>query len=147
MTDNFSGNLPFLVHMLYAVCLMAKTDIAAKLLSLLLAVVSAFGLYAFCARFLSRRVGALALFAFFAAGMVIEIAVTTRKSRSAPLSACITCRQMLGEGVALNVGATISGDLFVLGLPSVIMYGSPSCVGTLDGGGGHEADIISSSPR
>jgi len=78
LTDNFSGNLPFLVHMLYAVCLMAKTDIAAKLLSLLLAVVSAFGLYAFCARFLSRRVGALALFAFFATGMVIEIAVTTR---------------------------------------------------------------------
>jgi len=78
LTDNFSGNLPFLIHMLYAVCLMAKTDIAAKLLSLLLAVVSAFGVYAFCARFLSRRVGALALFAFFAAGMVVEIAVTAR---------------------------------------------------------------------
>ncbi len=78
LTDNFSGNLPFLVHMLYAVCLMAKTDIAAKLLSLLLAVVSAFGAYAFCARFLSRRAGALALFAFFAAGMVVEIAVTVR---------------------------------------------------------------------
>jgi hypothetical protein len=54
---------------------------------------------------------------------------------------------MLVEGVALNVGATISGDLFVLGLPNVIMYGSPSYVGTLDGGGGHEADIISSRPR
>ena len=78
LTDNFSGNLPVLIHMLYAVCLMAKSDIAAKLLSLLLAVVSAFGLYAFCARFLSRRVGALALFAFLAAGMVVEIAVTTR---------------------------------------------------------------------
>jgi len=78
LTDNFSGNLPLLIHMLYAVCLMAKTDIAAKLLSLLLAVVSAFGLYAYCARFLSRRVGALALFAFFAAGMVVEIAVTAR---------------------------------------------------------------------
>jgi 4-amino-4-deoxy-L-arabinose transferase-like glycosyltransferase len=78
LTDNLSGNLPLLIHMLYAVCLMAKSDIAAKLLSLLLAVVSAFGLYAFCARFLSRRVGALALFAFFAAGMVIEIAVTAR---------------------------------------------------------------------
>jgi dolichyl-phosphate-mannose-protein mannosyltransferase len=78
LTDNFSGNLPLLVHMLYAVCLMAKTDIAAKLLGLLLAVVSAFGLYAFCARFLSRRVGALAIFAYFAAGMVVEIAVTTR---------------------------------------------------------------------
>jgi 4-amino-4-deoxy-L-arabinose transferase-like glycosyltransferase len=78
LTDNFSGNLPLLIHMLYAVCLMAKTDIAAKLLSLLLAVISAFGLYAFCARFLSRRVGALALFAFFAAGIVIEIAVTSR---------------------------------------------------------------------
>jgi 4-amino-4-deoxy-L-arabinose transferase-like glycosyltransferase len=78
LTDNFSGNLPFLIHMLYAVCLMAKTDIAAKLLSLLRAAISAFGLYAFCARFLSRRAGALALFAFFAAGMVVEIAVTTR---------------------------------------------------------------------
>ena len=78
LTDNFSGNLPFLIHMLYAVCLMAKTDIAAKLLGLLLAVVIAFGVYAFCARFLSRRVGALALFAFFAAGMVVEIAVTAR---------------------------------------------------------------------
>lgn len=78
LTDNFSGNLPLLINMLYAVCLMAKTDIAAKLLSLLLAVVSAFGVYAFCARFLSRRVGALALFAFFATTMVVEIAVTTR---------------------------------------------------------------------
>jgi 4-amino-4-deoxy-L-arabinose transferase-like glycosyltransferase len=78
LTDNFSGNLPFLVHMLYAVCLMAKTDIAAKLLSFLLAVISAFGVYGFCARFLSRRIGSLALFIFFAAGMVIENAVTTR---------------------------------------------------------------------
>jgi rhamnogalacturonan endolyase len=44
-------------------------------------------------------------------------------------------RQMLGESVALNGSATISGDLFAPGLPNVILNGSPNYGGTLDGGG------------
>jgi 4-amino-4-deoxy-L-arabinose transferase-like glycosyltransferase len=76
--DNFSGNLPFLIHMVYAVCLLAKADIAAKLFSLVLAVATALAVYAFCVRFLNRHTGFVALFAFFASGMVVEVAVTTR---------------------------------------------------------------------
>ena len=76
--DNFSGNMPLLVHMIYALCLMAKADIAAKLVSLALAVTSALAVYGFCARFLNRRIAALAMFAFFGAGMVVEVAVTSR---------------------------------------------------------------------
>jgi autotransporter-associated beta strand protein len=44
-------------------------------------------------------------------------------------------RQMLGESVALNGSATISGDLFAPGLPNVILNGSPNYGGTLDGDG------------
>ena len=44
-------------------------------------------------------------------------------------------RQMLGENVALNGSATITGDLFAPGLPNVILNGSPNYGGTLDGGG------------
>ncbi len=44
-------------------------------------------------------------------------------------------RQMLGESVALNGSATIRGDLYVPGLPRVILNGSPSYGGTIDGGG------------
>src|SRR5262245_44125294 len=44
-------------------------------------------------------------------------------------------RQMLGESMALNGSTTISGDLFVPGLPNVILNGSPNYGGTLDGGG------------
>jgi hypothetical protein len=44
-------------------------------------------------------------------------------------------RQMLGENVALNGSATITGDLFAPGLPNVILNGSPSYGGTLDGSG------------
>lgn len=76
--DNFGGNMPLLLHMIYAVCLMVKSDIAAKLFSLGLAVMSSLAIYGFCARFLNRRVGAIAMFGFFGAGMVVEVAVTSR---------------------------------------------------------------------
>jgi len=76
--DNFSGNMPMLIHMLYVVCLMAKAEIAAKIFSLLLAITTALMLYAFGKRFFGRVTGLLALFIFFAAGMVVEVAVTAR---------------------------------------------------------------------
>ena len=76
--NNLFGNLPFLIHMLYLPCLMAGSDVAAKLFSLFLAITTAVSLYAFCGRFLTRYTGLLALFAFFAAGVVVEVAITTR---------------------------------------------------------------------
>lgn len=78
VTDNFSGNLPFLIHMVYAICLLAKADIAAKLFSLVLAFATAMAVYAFCVRFINRHTGFVALFAFFASGMAVEVAITTR---------------------------------------------------------------------
>ncbi|MFL6215418.1 MAG: ArnT family glycosyltransferase [Blastocatellia bacterium] len=78
LVDNAAGNMPFLMQMIYAVCLMAKTDIAARVFSLLVALICGLAIYGFCARFLSRRTGVVAAFAFFAAGMVIEVAVTCR---------------------------------------------------------------------
>jgi len=78
VADNWAGNVPFLIQMLYAICLMARADIAAKLFSLCLALVCSLSLYAFGKRFLGRRVGLLAMFGFFAAGMVVEVAVTSR---------------------------------------------------------------------
>ena len=76
--DNWAGNMPFLIQMVYAVCLMAKADIAARLLSLFVAVMCSLSLYAFCARFLTRRSGVAALFGFFGAGMIVEVAITSR---------------------------------------------------------------------
>jgi hypothetical protein len=76
--DNWAGNMPFLIQMLYALCLMAKADIATKLFSLCLAFVCSLSLYAFGCRFLTRRAGLVAMFSFFAAGMVVEVAVTAR---------------------------------------------------------------------
>ena len=76
--NNSMGNQPFLIHMIYAVCLMAGSDIAAKFFSLALTVATGLALYGFCMRFFTRRVAAMAVFVFFAAGMVTEVAVTTR---------------------------------------------------------------------
>jgi hypothetical protein len=76
--DNALGNMPFLVHMIYALCLMAHSDIAARLFSLFLALATAFSLYGFSVRFLSLRTAVTALFGFFAAGMIVEVAITTR---------------------------------------------------------------------
>jgi len=76
--NNSMGNQPFLIHMIYAVCLIANSDIAAKLFNLALAVATSLALYGFCKRFVSARVGVIAAIAFFAAGMVTELAVTTR---------------------------------------------------------------------
>ncbi len=78
LEDNSLGNMPFLIHMIYALCLMAKADIAPKLFSLLLTFTTAVSLYAFCARFLTRYTGLVAMIAFLAAAMVIEVGVTTR---------------------------------------------------------------------
>lgn len=78
VVDNWAGNTPLLIQMVYAVCLIAKADIAARLLSLFLAVVCALSLYAFSARFLTRRAGVVAMFGFFSAGMIVEVAVTSR---------------------------------------------------------------------
>jgi 4-amino-4-deoxy-L-arabinose transferase-like glycosyltransferase len=76
--DNSLGNMPFLLHMIYTVFMLAGSDIAAKLFSLFLAIATAVLLYAFCCRFITRHVGVIALFAFFASGMIVELAVTTR---------------------------------------------------------------------
>ncbi len=76
--DNSLGNMPFLVHMIYALFLLAGSDIAAKVFSLFLAIATAVMLYAFCCRFITRSVGVVALFAFLASGMIVELAVTTR---------------------------------------------------------------------
>lgn len=76
--NNSMGNQPFLIHMVYAVCLLANSDIAAKLFNLALAVATSLALYGFCKRYVSSRVGVIAAIAFFAAGMVTEVAVTTR---------------------------------------------------------------------
>ena len=76
--DNSLGNMPFLIHMVYALCLMANSDIAARLFSLFVAVATALALYGFSIRFLSRHTAVISLFSFFAAGMVVEVAVTTR---------------------------------------------------------------------
>ena len=72
------GNMPFLVHMIYAVCLLAKADIAARLFSLLLMLVASISLYAFCARFLTRHVAVVAMFGFLTASMVVEVGISTR---------------------------------------------------------------------
>jgi 4-amino-4-deoxy-L-arabinose transferase-like glycosyltransferase len=76
--DNSLGNVPFLLHMIYTLCLMVRSDVAAKLFSLFVAVTTAISLYAFCRRFIRRRVGIVAMIAFFGSGMIVEIAVTTR---------------------------------------------------------------------
>jgi 4-amino-4-deoxy-L-arabinose transferase-like glycosyltransferase len=64
--------------MIYAVGKLAGSEIAARLFSLFLAVGNSFAIFGFCARYLTRRIGAVAMFAFFAAGMVVEVAVTSR---------------------------------------------------------------------
>lgn len=74
--DNAFGNMPLLIHMIYAFCLLIKADIAAKMFSLFLTLTTALALYGFCARFLTRHIGMLSMLAFFGAGMVIEVAVT-----------------------------------------------------------------------
>ena len=72
------GNMPFLIHMIYAICLLAKSDIAAKLFSLLLTIVTSIALYGFSVRFLTRSVGVVAMFGFLSAAMVVEVGVSTR---------------------------------------------------------------------
>ena len=76
--NNSMGNQPFLIHMIYALCLMAGSDIAAKFFSLALSIATALALYGFCEKFITRHVAALAVFVFFAAGMVTEVSITTR---------------------------------------------------------------------
>ncbi len=78
MFDNSLGNFPFLIHMIYALCLMAGSDIAARLFSLFLAVGISLAIFGFCSRYLTRRVGVIGMFAFFGAGMIVEVAVTSR---------------------------------------------------------------------
>ena len=76
--DNPMGNFPFLIHMTYALCIMAKSDSTARLISLALAVCTALLVYGFCVRFLDRITGIVAMFGLFGAGMVVEVATTSR---------------------------------------------------------------------
>src|ERR1044072_5318627 len=76
--NNSMGNQPFLIHMIYALCLMAGSDIAAKFFSLGLSLATALALYGFCERYITRRVAAFAVLAFFAAGVVVDVARTPR---------------------------------------------------------------------
>jgi hypothetical protein len=72
------GNMPFLVHMIYALCLLAHSDIAAKFFSLLLTIITSIALYGFAVRFLTRQIGIVAMFGFLSACMVVEVGVSTR---------------------------------------------------------------------
>lgn len=119
--ENLFGNLPFLVHMIYVLCQLAGSDIAAKLFSLFLAIATGFSLYGFCRRFLTRRIGVIALFGFFAAGMVVEVAVTARIDVSLAGVLFLTTYAMmiyLDGGVRgwLWTSATLAG--FSLGIKS-----------------------------
>ena len=78
MFDNSLGNFPFLIHMVYAAGKLAGSEIAARLFSLFLGVGTSLAILGFCSRYLTRRTGAVAMFAFFGAGMVVEVAVTSR---------------------------------------------------------------------
>jgi 4-amino-4-deoxy-L-arabinose transferase-like glycosyltransferase len=78
MFDNSLGNFPFLIHMIYAIGKLAGSEIAARLFSLFLAVSCSLGIFGFCSRYLTRRVAVVAMFAFFAGGMIVEVAVTSR---------------------------------------------------------------------
>jgi Dolichyl-phosphate-mannose-protein mannosyltransferase len=101
LVDNAAGNMPFLMQMIYAICLMAKSDAATKVFSLYVALVCALALYSFCARFLSRRTGVVAMFAFFAAGLVIEVAVTCRVDVSL---ACMLFMATYAMMISLHTG-------------------------------------------
>jgi hypothetical protein len=119
VTDNWAGNMPFLVQMIYGICLIAKADIAAKLFSLVLAVICSLALYGFCRRFLTRRAGVAAMFAFFAAGMVVEVAITARVDVSLAGMLFMTAYAMMayfqsGERGWLYLSALLAG--FSLGI-------------------------------
>ena len=117
--NNSMGNQPFLIHMIYALCLMAGSDIAAKFFSLALCVATALALYGFCERFVTRRVAAFAVFVFFAAGMVIEVGITTRVDVSVAGMLFVTTYAMInylqtGERSWLWTSALLAG--FSLGV-------------------------------
>jgi 4-amino-4-deoxy-L-arabinose transferase-like glycosyltransferase len=76
--DNSLGNMPFLVQMIYGLFLMAKADIAVRLFSLSLALLTGLSVYAFCSRFLNRKTGVFAMIALIGGAMVIEVGVTAR---------------------------------------------------------------------
>ena len=117
--NNSMGNQPFLIHMIYALCLMAGSDIAAKFFSLSLCIATALALYGFCERFVTRRVAAVAVFVFFSAGMVVEVAVTTRVDVSVAGMLFVTTYTMFnylhtGERRWLWISALLAG--FSLGV-------------------------------
>jgi hypothetical protein len=119
MVDNAAGNMPFLMQMIYAICLMAKTDIAARVFSLYVGLIGSLAIYGFCARFLSRRTGVVALFAFFGAGIVIEVAVTCRVDVSLSCMLFMATYAMMismktGERAWLHASALCAG--FALGI-------------------------------
>jgi hypothetical protein len=72
------GNMPLLIHMIYAICLMAKADIATRLLSLFLTLITALAIKAFCDRFLNNKTGLVAMFGFLSAAMVVEVGISSR---------------------------------------------------------------------
>lgn len=76
--DNSLGNMPFLIQMIYALCLMAKADIAARLFSLALTLTTGLSIYAFCRRFLEGNSGLFALVAFVGGAMVVQVGITAR---------------------------------------------------------------------
>lgn len=117
--NNSMGNQPFLIHMIYALCLMAGSDIAAKFFSFALCVATALALYGFSQRFITRRVAAFAVFVFFAAGMVIEVGITTRVDVSVAGMLFVTTYTMInylqtGERSWLWTSALLAG--FSLGV-------------------------------
>jgi predicted membrane-bound mannosyltransferase len=76
--DNALANVPFLIQMIYAVCLMAKSDVAAKVFSLMLAVNTALAIYAFAHRFFTRRIAAMHCLSFSLREWWLKVSVTTR---------------------------------------------------------------------
>ncbi|MBI3650925.1 MAG: glycosyltransferase family 39 protein [Acidobacteria bacterium] len=112
MYDNSAGDFPLLIQMIYTICLLVKADIAAKLFSLILAVTCGFAVYGFCTRYLDRQAAVIALFAFFAAGMVIQVAVTARIDLALTLILFLTTYAMIVYLETVQPGWLYASALF-----------------------------------
>ncbi len=108
LPHNFYSNLPQLTEMLYLLAMVARSDIAAKLLHWSFGLLSALAVYAVAGRFWTRRVAMTAVALFYCVPFVQDLSQTARIDLATTFFATLAFGALLDEQL-LWLGAMMTG--------------------------------------
>ncbi len=130
LPHNFYSNLPQLTEMLYLLAMVARSDVAAKLLHWSFGLLSALAVFAVAGRFWTRRVAVTAVALFYCVPFVQDLSQTARIDLATTFFATLAFGALLDERF-LWLGAMMAGCAVATKWTAVAVVLLPAAAGVL----------------